>query len=70
MTHRALKRFDKHLTRVVWACFAVWLFALIHPTPAMLQAVIMLIITAVVYFSIGVSVAGIIICKYEQKEEK
>ena len=68
MKHESLKRFDKHLSRIVWGYMAVYILIWIHPMPASVKAISTLLGLALISFSIGVTVASRIIKKAEGKE--
>ena len=68
MKHKALARFNKHLTRIFWVTAGVWLIVFFHPAPATVEAIAILSLWAVGFLDIGAVIADRIIRKYEEKQ--
>ena len=66
--HWALKRFNKHLTRIVVISVIAYLFVLLHPTPTIVQVIVFLWTAMILWFAIGVSVASRLIVRGERQD--
>ena len=69
MKHKALRRFDKHLTRIVWIFLAICILVWIHPLPVEVKAISILVGISIISFSIGVTIANRLVVKSERNDK-